>query len=66
MMCAWSPRFFSACAASSPNRPPPNTATVFALAMKEFAGQLPEIGTINLTPDLITQAIGMLAEGLAK
>lgn len=43
-----------------------DTATVFALAMKEFAGQLPEIGTINLTPDLITQAIGMLAEGLAK
>ncbi len=38
-----------------------DTPTVFALAVKEVAGQLPDIGTINLTPDLITQAITMLA-----
>lgn len=40
-----------------------DTATVFALAVKEIAGQLPDIGTINLTPDLITQAITMLTAG---
>ena len=43
-----------------------DTATVFAFAVKELAGQLPEIGTLNLTPDLITQAITMLAAGQAK
>lgn len=37
-----------------------DTATVFALAVNELAGQLPDIGTINLTPDLITQAVAAL------
>jgi regulator of protease activity HflC (stomatin/prohibitin superfamily) len=38
-----------------------DASIVFALAVKELAGQLPEIGTLNLTPDLITQAIGRFA-----
>ena len=36
------------------------TAALFALAVRELAGHLPQIGTINLTPDLITKAITAL------
>jgi len=35
--------------------------TLLALALKELAGHLPEIGTLNLTPDLITQLVGKLS-----
>ena len=36
---------------------------LLALALRELAGQLPTIGTLNLTPDLITTAIGKLTAG---
>jgi regulator of protease activity HflC (stomatin/prohibitin superfamily) len=38
-------------------------AILFALAAKELAGNLPEIGTLNLTPDLLTTLLGRLAAG---
>jgi hypothetical protein len=31
-----------------------------ALALKEFAGQLPEIGQLTVTPDVVTGLIGKL------
>jgi regulator of protease activity HflC (stomatin/prohibitin superfamily) len=34
--------------------------TLIALAVRELAGQLPQIGTLNLTPDLLTTALGRL------
>lgn len=34
---------------------------LLALALREFAGQLPEIGTLVLTPDVITGALAQLA-----
>ncbi|WP_037604463.1 SPFH domain-containing protein [Streptacidiphilus rugosus] len=34
---------------------------LLALALRELAGQLPEIGTVNLTPDLVTSALARLA-----
>jgi hypothetical protein len=34
---------------------------LLALALRELAGQLPEIGTVNLTPDLLTGALAQLA-----
>ncbi|GAA2028421.1 SPFH domain-containing protein [Catenulispora yoronensis] len=36
---------------------------LFALALREFAGQLPEIGTVNLTPDVLTGLLNKLAGG---
>ncbi|MBA2716714.1 MAG: hypothetical protein H0U51_06645 [Propionibacteriales bacterium] len=33
---------------------------VLALAARELAGDLPEIGTLNLSPDLLTAALGQL------
>jgi len=36
---------------------------LFALALREFAGQLPEIGTVNLTPDVVTGLLSKLANG---
>ena len=33
-----------------------------ALALQELAKNLPEIGTLNLTPDVLTQALSRLAE----
>jgi regulator of protease activity HflC (stomatin/prohibitin superfamily) len=39
--------------------------TLFGLAAKELAGHLPEIGTLNLTPDLLTTLIARLAAGEA-
>lgn len=41
-----------------------DTATVMALAIKELAGNLPEIGTLNLTPDLLTPILTRLAGGV--
>ena len=35
-------------------------ATLVALALKELAGNLPEIGTLNLTPDLLAMLAGQL------
>jgi uncharacterized membrane protein YqiK len=35
-------------------------AMVLALAASALAGQLPQIGTLNLSPDLITTALGRL------
>ena len=37
-----------------------DTATVMALALKELAGNLPEIGMLNLTPDLLTPILARL------
>ena len=34
---------------------------LLALALRELAGQLPNIGTVNLTPDLLTGALAQLA-----
>lgn len=34
--------------------------TLLALALKELAGQLPSIGTLNLTPDVLTTALARL------
>jgi regulator of protease activity HflC (stomatin/prohibitin superfamily) len=36
---------------------------LYALALREFAGQLPEIGTVNLTPDVVTGLLSKLANG---
>jgi regulator of protease activity HflC (stomatin/prohibitin superfamily) len=36
------------------------TATVIGLAVKELAGNLPPIGTLNLTPDILTAALARL------
>ena len=38
---------------------------LFALTLREFAGQLPEIGTVNLTPDVVTGLLSRLAGGAA-
>ncbi len=38
-------------------------ATLLALALRELAGQLPDIGTLNVTPDLLTSALLRLATG---
>jgi regulator of protease activity HflC (stomatin/prohibitin superfamily) len=38
-------------------------ATLLALALREIAGQLPEIGTLNVTPDLLTSALVRLTSG---
>jgi regulator of protease activity HflC (stomatin/prohibitin superfamily) len=35
-------------------------ATLFGLAFKELAGNLPTIGTLNVTPDLLTTLVGNL------
>lgn len=35
-------------------------ATLLGLALKELAGQLPNIGTLVITPDLLTSALGRL------
>jgi regulator of protease activity HflC (stomatin/prohibitin superfamily) len=37
-------------------------AVLTALAMQELAKHLPDIGTLNLTPDVLTQALSRLAE----
>ena len=36
-------------------------AIVLGLALKELAANLPEIGTLNLTPDVLTQVLGRFA-----
>jgi regulator of protease activity HflC (stomatin/prohibitin superfamily) len=38
-------------------------ATILGLAVKELAGNLPNIGTLNLTPDLLTPLLTRLAGG---
>ena len=38
-----------------------DTAVLFGLAVKELAGHLPSIGTLNLTPDVLTALLGRLA-----
>ncbi len=35
-------------------------AVVYGLALRELAAKLPSIGTLNLTPDLVTQALAQL------
>lgn len=42
-----------------------DTQTLLALALRELAGQLPQIGTLNLTPDLLTTALGKLTAATA-
>lgn len=41
-------------------------ATLLALAVKELAGNLPQIGTLNLTPDLLTPLLARLSAGPAQ
>jgi regulator of protease activity HflC (stomatin/prohibitin superfamily) len=38
-------------------------ATILGLAVKELAGHLPRIGTLNVTPDLLTGFLARLAAG---
>jgi len=38
-------------------------ATILGLAVKELAGNLPPIGTLNLTPDILSAFLGRLAGG---
>lgn len=38
-----------------------DTATIIGLAAKDLAGNLPDIGTLNLTPDVLTTLLGRLA-----
>lgn len=38
-------------------------ATLLALAARELAGGLPQIGTLNLTPDLVTGLLARLTAG---
>jgi regulator of protease activity HflC (stomatin/prohibitin superfamily) len=38
-------------------------ATILALAVKELAGSLPDIGTLNVTPDLLTNLLAGLTGG---
>jgi hypothetical protein len=33
------------------------------MAVRELAGQLPDIGTLNLTPDLLTPLLARLTAG---
>jgi regulator of protease activity HflC (stomatin/prohibitin superfamily) len=40
-------------------------ATLLGLALKELAGNLPEIGTLNITPDLLTGFLARLTGGTA-
>lgn len=39
--------------------------TLFALAAQALAQHLPEIGTLNLTPDVLTQLVGQLTTAVA-
>jgi regulator of protease activity HflC (stomatin/prohibitin superfamily) len=39
------------------------TSVLHALALRELAGQLPEIGQLTVTPDLLSGALARLAEG---
>ena len=36
---------------------------LMALGLRDLAGQLPEIGTLNLSPDVVTSALSRLANG---
>lgn len=38
---------------------------ILALGVRELAGQLPEIGSLNLSPDIITSALARLSNGAA-
>ena len=40
-------------------------ATLVGMALRELAGNLPQIGTLNLTPDLLTTLAERLASGPA-
>ena len=40
-----------------------DTATILGLAIKELAGNLPQIGTLTLTPDLLTPILARLGAG---
>ncbi|MEZ5189484.1 MAG: SPFH domain-containing protein [Schumannella sp.] len=39
-----------------------DAAVLQALALRELAGSLPNIGTVNLTPDVLTQALSQLGQ----
>ena len=41
-------------------------ATLLGLAVQELAGNLPQIGTLNLTPDLLTPLLARLGGGAAQ
>lgn len=38
-------------------------AVLFTVAVRELAGQLPEIGTLNITPDVLTPLLARLTDG---
>jgi uncharacterized membrane protein YqiK len=40
--------------------------TILGLALKELAGNLPQIGTLNLTPDLLTPLLARLGGGAPR
>ena len=42
-----------------------DTATLAGLALRELAGQLPQIGTLNLSPDLLSSALAALTTSTA-
>ena len=42
-----------------------DAATILGLAAQELAGHLPAIGTLNLTPDVLTTLLGQLTAGTA-
>jgi regulator of protease activity HflC (stomatin/prohibitin superfamily) len=43
-----------------------DVATILGLAVKELAGNLPQIGTLNVTPDLLTGVLTRLAAAPAE
>ena len=40
--------------------------TLLALALRELAGGLPDVGMVNVTPDLVTSALAKLTDGGAR
>jgi regulator of protease activity HflC (stomatin/prohibitin superfamily) len=41
-------------------------SVLYALALEKLAGQLPQIGELTITPDLVTKLVGRLASGEAR
>ncbi|SDU27368.1 SPFH domain-containing protein [Jiangella alkaliphila] len=40
--------------------------TLLALALRELAGGLPDVGMVNVTPDLVTSVLARLTDGAAR
>ena len=41
-------------------------SVLYALALEKLAGQLPQIGELTITPDVVTKLVGRLASGAAE